>query len=538
MVDNMAEQPAAKLPRQATNFRLCLICQQETPEVLINSPSSHNKLLHDIRERATYGDKHYPEVNRRIGDTSEESLLSEGATWHRSCYLDTCNVTMCRRAKLRYEKQLTQKVQSQSAPVPLPSAVTFTRSQSIPYDTTVCFFCDTKSSKRNPLFMVRTDVAGRHLRSAIEKSNDNNYRVKLSTAISPNDAHAIDIQYHNKCWTTHVTNVLRKQSQERSIPNAANEIAADIEFVSLVEETLIAGEILKMSDLHTAYVDIRSANCAENPVCSRKKVKDLLASEIPGIEFHNPKRRNESDLVSVKESRDVAVQITAESQNRNIEADMKTLFEASIILRQVITKAERWTFSGSLTDITDAHVPTELYTLFRWMLQGTKSSLASDMSEGKRAAVDKHAKSLAQSTVYYHLSDRQTRHTSDVVRYHNEMPQQLGIGVAVRQAIRDKQIINILHGFGVSVAYERLLKLETQIANTVLQNMQENDGVYISANIVPGRHIFFAVDNVDFAEDSRGMTCQEGYCSTFNYPTGFVHTLCRSFLHRFAPCMC
>ncbi len=142
----------------------------------------------------------------------------------------------------------------------------------------------------------------------------------------------------------------------------------------------------------------------------------------------------------------MAVQITAESQNRNIEADMKTLFEASIILRQVITKAERWTFSGSLTDITDAHVPTELYTLFRWMLQGTKSSLASDMSEGKRAAVAKHAKSLAQSTVYYHLSDRQTRHTSDVVRYHNEMPQQLGIGVAVRQAIRDKQIINILHG--------------------------------------------------------------------------------------------
>jgi hypothetical protein len=116
--------------------------------------------------------------------------------------------------------------------------------------------------------------------------------VNLSTAISPNDAHAIDIQYHNKCWTTHVTNVLRKQSQERSIPNSANEIAADIEFVSLVEETLIAGEILKMSDLHTAYVDIRSANCVENPVCSRKKVKDLLASEIPGIEFNNRKRRN------------------------------------------------------------------------------------------------------------------------------------------------------------------------------------------------------------------------------------------------------
>ena len=91
----------------------------------------------------------------------------------------------------------------------------------------------------------------------------------LRTVISPNDAHAINIQYHDKCWTTHVTNVLHKQSQERSIPNAANEIAADIEFVSLVEDTLIAGEILKMFDMHTAYVDIRSANCVENPVCLR-----------------------------------------------------------------------------------------------------------------------------------------------------------------------------------------------------------------------------------------------------------------------------
>jgi len=129
------------------------------------------------------------------------------------------------------------------------------------------------------------------------------------------------------------------------------------------------------------------------------------------------------------------------------------------------------------------------------------------MFEGKRAAVDKHAKSLSQSSVYYNLSNRQIRHQSDVVRYHNEMPQHLGIGVVVRQAIRDKKVINLQHGFGVSVAYERLLKQETQIAKRVLHKMEENDGVYIPANIVPGRHIFFAVDNVDFAEDMPNRKC-------------------------------
>ena len=155
-----------------------------------------------------------------------------------------------------------------------------------------------------------------------------------------------------------------------------------------------------------------------------------------------------------------------------------------------------------MNDITDEHVPTELYTFFRWVLQGTKSNLSYEMSESKRAAVNKHAKSLAQSTVSYHLSDRQTRHNSDSVRYHNKMSQQLVIGVAIRQATRDKKVINLLHGFGVSVGYEHLLKLENEIAITFLQKMKENDGVYVPANIACGRHIFFAVDNVEFAEDT------------------------------------
>ena len=257
-----------------------------------------------------------------------------------------------------------------------------------------------------------------------------------------------------------------------------------------------------MSDLQEAYIDIRSANCVTRPECSRKTVKDLIVNEIPGVEFHKPRQRNKSELVSVQGTRDNAVQIASDSHNRNVTGDMKTLFEASIILREAITQTERWSFSGALTDITEANVPKELYTFFRWVLQGTKCSLLSDLSQGKRGAVDKHAKILAESTVSHHLSDRQTATQSDVVRYRRETPTELGIGIAIRQLTRGKKIINLLHGFGVSVAYERLQKLETQIANTALRRMQANDGVYIPADVVLGRHIFFAVDNVDFAEDT------------------------------------
>ena len=33
--------------------------------------------------------------------------------------------------------------------------------------------------------------------------------------------------------------------------------------------------------------------------------------------------------------------------------------------------------------------------------------------------------------------------------------------------------------------------------------MEQNGGVYLPPDIVKGRHVFFAIDNVDFAEDTH-----------------------------------
>lgn len=82
------------------------------------------------------------------------------------------------------------------------------------------------------------------------------------------------------------------------------------------------------------------------------------------------------------------------------------------------------------------------------------------------------------------------------------MPQQLAVGLALRQAIRSKEIVNKLHGFGMSVEYNRLLRVEAQIEESVINHIQENDGVYLLPDFVKNRYLFFAIDNVDFAEDT------------------------------------
>ena len=63
-------------------------------------------------------------------------------------------------------------------------------------------------------------------------------------------------------------------------------------------------------------------------------------------------------------------------------------------------------------------------------------------------------------------------------------------------------MVNMLYGFGMAVEYNRLMRVEAQIEATVLQQIEENGGVYIPLDIVVGRHIYFAMDNVNFAEDT------------------------------------
>ena len=54
----------------------------------------------------------------------------------------------------------------------------------------------------------------------------------------------------------------------------------------------------------------------------------------------------------------------------------------------------------------------------------------------------------------------------------------------------------------MSVNYNRVLRVETHKEASVLKCIEQNDGVYLPPDIVVRCHVFFAVDNVDFCEDT------------------------------------
>lgn len=377
----------------------------------------------------------------------------------------------------RFEKQidpLCNKKQKQSI-----DKSQLTRSQTSPYDKSLCFFCEGNGTTKQPLHNVCTFSAGEALNTAINLSNNGVLRIKLGTAINASDAHAIDIKYHKNCWLSNVTNVIRRDSLSNTDTRAEkiSKSAARIEFVTMVE--------LQLRDTQ----------------CSRKTLKRLLESEIPDIEFHKAKRVNQSDRVSIKHTRDDAIHLSENINEADCEKEIKELFDAAATLRKAVNKCKRWEFSGSLENVVLSDiVPEELYLFCRWLIQGNNGS---QFSPEKQQEVMKRATSLSQTIMSLCLSDRQVKNEhSEKLHMSREVPQQLAVSLAVHQATRSKDLLNMLHGFGMALEYNRVLRIEAQIENVVLQRIEQNEGQYIPPDFVDGRHTFFAVDNSDFSEDT------------------------------------
>lgn len=169
--------------------------------------------------------------------------------------------------------------------------------------------------------------------------------------------------------------------------------------------------------------------------------------------------------------------------------EMKTLYDAAACLRKSINNSRKWVFTGPLDDVSNEQLPDELYSFFRWVLQGPNTELSAKV---KSEEVHKRAMTLAQITAS----------TKEAVRSTNEIPQQLAVGLVVHQAFRSKKLVTLLNGFGLSIEYNRLLKVEAQIESSVVKENERTDGGYLPADVVKGRLVFFAVDNINFQKDT------------------------------------
>ena len=81
------------------NFSLCLVCQLQNEDEVVENPSSYETLLQAISVRASYGETKYVEIWANLKDFSFQELKEKGATWHRKCYQEATHSGMMKRAR-------------------------------------------------------------------------------------------------------------------------------------------------------------------------------------------------------------------------------------------------------------------------------------------------------------------------------------------------------------------------------------------------------------------------------------------------------
>ena len=82
-----------------------------------------------------------------------------------------------------------------------------------------------------------------------------------------------------------------------------------------------------------------------------------------------------------------------------------------------------------------------------------------------------------------------------------ENPHFLGFALTVHHDIRNKRLLNILHIQDYCISYNCTLLLERVIANAVVENTNNFEGLYVPPFLKKGTFVFFAIDITDFAED-------------------------------------
>ncbi len=256
--------------KESTNWSKCVLCQDDSSQkgalVLQPKVESFRRLIETIQERSTLQDADYVQIHKRLDGTSAELLQMKNAVWHRKCYSNLTNKDQIHWARVRYDQALSsgshidkgpgrKRKRSDVCVESSSSSTPFTRSSTEPYDKALCFFCQRNDGK--PIYVVRSDSAGKSLRDAVEVAQNPVFMTRLNTAIAPSDAHAIDVMYHRSCWTKNVFHVLRDHDTKGEKDKASmTQVVSLIELINLVDVLTKQQTQLRMEDIETTYVNL------------------------------------------------------------------------------------------------------------------------------------------------------------------------------------------------------------------------------------------------------------------------------------------
>lgn len=483
-------------PKPSTNWDLCVLCQKDTTERLVNPAESkflakgkecgYKLLAENIIEFQKLGSLPLNIDIKRLDDGSgiEATFKSNNAKWHKTC-------------SNRYDKQKLQRAQKRKAtedskygPSPVKTRKSGVGSMA---RSSNCFFCD-KDDSQEPLHNAQTDRIDARVSEYAQILQDR----KLLGKLSEGDMHALDARYHLSCLTL-LSNRVRKHNRESMNTEVKSKIESLVlgELVSYIEECRQDEPmpVFKLSDLGRLY---ESRLKEQDPDFTGKvnttRLKERLLCFIPDLRAQTQGRE-----VILMFDAHVGEAIKIACSLQKADDDAIHLVRAAQILRKDILQKD-FAFDGTLkVGCEKEAVPESVLALIRMILRGPSIQSQKETSD----TTTKVALSLSQ-LLMFNVKKSSKKGEKSKVRHdkRRETPLAIYTGLMIHAKTRKKGLIEKLSSRGLCISYERIQEIISGLASSVCLQY-ERDGCVCPSRLKKDLFTVGAVDNIDHNPSAR-----------------------------------
>lgn len=508
LVDFCNPQPSTSIQKKAhTNWKLCMLCQKDTKETLTRPSLKKNEdiakcaytsLAQNLRKFDELGELQGLTLGRLDeGQGIEAAMFANNAIYHQSC-------------KLRYNNTKLQRSQKRALavdinPKDLIALQKRTRSQvpsngDTPVKQMLCFFCE-KEAGADGLHEATTFQIDSRVRACARMLED----AELLARLSPGDMVALEAKYHKKCLVA-LYNRARKTSiggttdteEDRSV---LGRVFAEL--VMYINETRLdesKAPVFKLADLARLY-ESRMAQfgvqCDERTHTTR--LKQRLLAQFPDLRAQKKGR----DIYLVFDE-DLGAALTKACE-LDTESDALHLAHAAQIVRRYIFD-EAKPFSELLAGSPTETVPRELLTLVSMILEGPS------IKHKENDSMSPATFSIAQLIKFNAVKHTRATPASKVRHARTqETPVPIYIGLMLHSQTRNKEVVDRLSHLGISISYDRVLRLSAELGDTVCKQFHR-DQLVCPLKMKAGVFTTAAVDNIDHNPSST--TSKESFHGT------------------------
>lgn len=500
-------EPVAVIKRKVrdTDYTSCFFCQTHTPVKDLRTASTDGKIRAKTvaDQRRKFGDTHWLDVLDRLETLSQEDFELLEVKWHKNCYASFTAENKI--ARLRKQHQASEEGSAACASHTTDISPAKRRSSQTTINWKLCMFCQREDNHK--LHMIATLEKSSQI---IEYSRaDPVMRTRLAGVA---DLIAAEACYHLAC----LVKFERRAKQFSAVCTPSEMAARDIPMETLCKSLIIGlaqGHVYDMADVWQRYEEL----------CSDMDSGIALKYQSRRATFYEEVQRrigakcsyvrpltggtlliypgDKSDFIiskSLTKSSQQAM-FSSDSESTADEDDGGLAIPHSNIFQEMVhvalkvkqdlqdTPGHGDTWHGIDNEHVAEVVPGSLYLFLRLLFGGT-DVVNEELENSDEDDVRQTICSIAQDIVYAVSKKRKLT------------PKHIGLGLALHQATRSEALVDLFHAAGHIIGIDTVRRMDTTIAQHILDKFERNGNVYIPENIAYGRLIHCSCDNIDVLE--------------------------------------